>query len=54
MGRRGQSTVEYIMLLCMCVLLVLMVGAFVAKFGAQLLDVLADRIIDAVLTLAMP
>jgi hypothetical protein len=54
MGRRGQSSVEYIMLLCMCVCLVLLVGAFIAKFGNQLLDILADKIVDAILTLAMP
>ena len=42
------------MLLGMCVCLVLLVGAFIAKFGNQLLEIMADKLIDAVLTLAMP
>lgn len=51
---RGQASVEYMMLLCTVLCMSLLVGTFLAKFGRELLDDLAAKILEAVIILAMP
>jgi uncharacterized protein (UPF0333 family) len=51
---RGQATVEYMLLLCTVLVMALMTGAFINKFGRSLLDDLAMKLLDAAITLAMP
>jgi uncharacterized protein (UPF0333 family) len=52
--RRGQASVEYMLLLCTVLVLALMTGAFLNKFGRSLLDDLAMKLLEAAITLAMP
>ena len=54
MRNRGQATVEYMLLLCSVLVLVMLAGAFLNKVGRELLDELAYRLLEAALTLAMP
>lgn len=54
MSRRGQATVEYMFLLCTALCMTLMAGAFLNKFGRDLLDDLAMKLLEAAITLAMP
>ncbi len=42
------------MLLCTVLCMCLMVGAFLSKFGRDLLDDLALKLLEAAITLAMP
>lgn len=51
---RGQATVEYMLLLCTVLVMALMTGAFINKFGRSLLDDLAMTLLEAAITLAMP
>ena len=53
-ARRGQASVEYMMLLCMVVCLALLTGAFLAKYGRDLADSVASKLLEAAITLAMP
>ncbi len=52
--RRGQASVEYLLLLSMTAGVALLVGAFIARFGRGLLDDVAAKVLDAILVLAMP
>jgi uncharacterized protein (UPF0333 family) len=54
MSRRGQASVEYMMLICMVVVLALTLGAAISKYGTTLLDSVGDKILDAMISLAMP
>lgn len=51
---RGQATVEYMLLLCTVLVMALMTGAFISRFGRDLLDDIALKVLDAAITLAMP
>jgi len=42
------------MLLCMVVCMALLTGAFIAKYGRELADSVATRLLEAAITLAMP
>jgi uncharacterized protein (UPF0333 family) len=53
-NRRGQASVEYMMLLCMVVCMALMTGAFIAKYGRDLADSVAEKLLEAAIALAMP
>ena len=53
-SRRGQATIEYMFLLCTVLCMALLTGTFLAKFGRDLLDDLAAKILEAVIVLAMP
>ena len=52
--RRGQATVEYMLLLCMVTCVVLLAGTFLSKFGTSLVDDIASKILEAAITMAMP
>ena len=52
--RRGQATVEYMMLLCTVLCMALLTGTFLSKFGKDLLDDIAVKLLEAAITLAMP
>lgn len=54
MLRRGQATVEYMFLLCTVLCMSLMAGTFLAKYGRELLDDIATKLLEAAITLAMP
>ncbi len=51
---RGQATVEYMLLLCTVTCVALLVGTALNKFGTELLDQLAEKLLEAAITLAMP
>lgn len=51
---RGQATVEYMLLLCTVVTMALLTGTFINKFGKDLLDDMALKVLEAAITLAMP
>lgn len=51
---RGQATVEYMLLLCTVLVMALLTGTFLNKFGRDLLDDIALKVLDAAITLAMP
>ena len=53
-ARRGQASVEYMMLLCMVVCMALLTGAFLAKYGRELADSVASKLLEAAIALAMP
>lgn len=52
--RRGQASVEYMLLLCSVTCVALLTGAALNKFGTALLDDLAEKLLEAAITLAMP
>ena len=54
LSRRGQASVEYMMLLCMVLCMALLTGAFLAKYGRELADSVALKLLEAAITLAMP
>lgn len=51
---RGQASVEYMLLLSTVLVMALMTGAFISKFGRDLLDDIAMKVLEAAITLAMP
>ena len=51
---RGQATVEYMLLLCTVLCMALLTGTFISKFGRDLLDDIAMKVLEAAITLAMP
>lgn len=52
--RRGQSSVEYMLLLCMGVTVAVIVGSFLKKYVPGLLDRVLDKITDVALSMAAP
>ena len=54
MSRRGQASVEYMLLLCAVLTMALLTGAFLAKFGRGLVDKMAEKLFEAVIILALP
>jgi len=52
--RRGQATVEYMLLLCTVLCMALLTGTFLAKYGRDLVDSIALKLLEAAFTLAMP
>ncbi|MDE2142878.1 MAG: hypothetical protein KGJ84_10745 [Elusimicrobia bacterium] len=54
MNRRGQASAEYMFLLCTVLMVAVMMGALISKYGQTLLDNVGDKILDAMITLAMP
>jgi uncharacterized protein (UPF0333 family) len=53
-SRRGQASVEYLLLLCTVLCMSLLTGAFLAKYGRTLVDSMADKLLDAAIQLAQP
>ena len=53
-GRRGQSTTEYMMLLCAVVALAAISGGAIQKYLPQVTERLLDAILSAALQLASP
>lgn len=51
--RRGQVSVEYLLLLCSMVTVACVVGFFLRDYVGVLVDKVGGKIIDAVLTLAL-
>lgn len=54
MSRRGQASVEYMLLLCAVLTMALLTGAFIAKFGRDMADRMAEKVLEAVIVLALP
>ena len=54
MGRRGQSSTEYLLLLCSVVMVTALVGGFVQKYIPQILAHLLDLILSTALEMARP
>ncbi len=53
-SRRGQASVEYMLLLCMVTCMALLTGAFLAKYGRELVDSIALKLLEAAFSMAMP
>jgi uncharacterized protein (UPF0333 family) len=53
-SRRGQASVEYLLLLCTVLCVSLLTGAFLAKYGRTLIDSVAEKLLDAAIQLAQP
>lgn len=51
---RGQATVEYMLLLCTVVTVALLTGTFINKFGRDLLDDIAMKVLEAAISMGMP
>lgn len=54
MSRRGQASVEYVLMLTVILSMALMTGAFIGKYGRDLVDRTAEKVLDAALVLAVP
>ncbi|MDE2490959.1 MAG: class III signal peptide-containing protein [Elusimicrobia bacterium] len=53
MRRRGQASVEYLLLLCSMLTVACLVGYFLKNYIDVLVDHVADRLLDAVFRLAL-
>jgi hypothetical protein len=53
-GRRGQSTTEYMLLLCSVVMVAALAGGAIQKYLPQLTERLLDAILSAAIQLASP
>lgn len=53
-SRRGQASVEYLLLLCTVLCMSLLTGTFLAKYGRELVDHMAAKLLDAAILLAQP
>lgn len=53
-SRRGQASVEYLLLLCSTLTVTVMTGTFLQKYGPALTERLIDRIATAATLLASP
>lgn len=53
-SRRGQASVEYLLLLCSVLCVSLLTGSFLAKYGRDLTDQMAAKLLDAAIQLAQP
>jgi hypothetical protein len=53
LSRRGVSTVEYLLLMCMMVTITCITGYFLKNYAGELVDKVTDRILDAVFILAL-
>jgi uncharacterized protein (UPF0333 family) len=51
--RRGQASVEYLLLLCSMVAISCLVGYFLKNYMNVLVDRISDRLLDAVVRLAL-
>lgn len=51
-ARRGQASVEYMLLLCTVVTLVCLTGLFLKNYADVLLDKIGDKILNAFFVLA--
>ena len=54
LGRRGQSTVEYMLLLCTATTVTLIAASALKKYLPQLLETLIEKILSAAIALASP
>ncbi|MDX6769134.1 MAG: hypothetical protein SF051_06350 [Elusimicrobiota bacterium] len=54
MGRRGQASTEYLLLLCTVLCMSLLTGSFLARYGRELTDRMAEKLLDAALELSRP
>ncbi|NNN06467.1 MAG: class III signal peptide-containing protein [Elusimicrobia bacterium] len=52
-SRRGQASVEYLLLLCSMVTVACLVGYFLRNYVDVLVDKIGGKILDAVFTLAL-
>ena len=53
-SRRGQASVEYLLLLCSTLTVTVMTGTFLQTYGPALTGRLIDRIASAAIELASP
>ncbi len=51
---RGQASTEYLLLLCTVLCMSLLTGTFLAKYGRDLTDRMADKLLDAAIQLSRP
>jgi|GEM_PF-2185907 len=54
MSRRGQASVEYMLLLCSVLMFACLAGYFLQHYADVLVDKVGDRILDAVMVLVLP
>ena len=52
MCRRGQASVEYLLLLCAVLTVTVLTGSFLARYGRELSDVMAEKLLDAAIELS--
>lgn len=50
--RRGQASVEYMLLLCAMVTVACVTGYFLKNYADTLVDKIGDKILDAIVTIA--
>jgi hypothetical protein len=53
LSRRGVSTVEYLLLMCMMVTITCITGYFLRDYADVLVEKVTDKIMDAVFILAL-
>lgn len=54
MGRRGQATTEYLLLLCSVLTMTVMTASFIGRYGNELVDRVGERVLEAAIVLALP
>jgi uncharacterized protein (UPF0333 family) len=52
-GRRGQATVEYLLLVCSMITIACVVGYFLKNYTDVLVDKVGGKILDAIVILAL-
>jgi uncharacterized protein (UPF0333 family) len=53
MSRRGQASVEYLLLLCSMLTVTCIVGYFLQHYMDRLVNVIGERLLNAMITLAL-
>jgi uncharacterized protein (UPF0333 family) len=53
MGRRGQASVEYMLLICAMLTTTCLVGYFLLHYADVLVDKIGERLLDAALAIAL-
>lgn len=54
LGRRGQGTTEYLLLLCMATTVAIVTGAFLKHFVPDILDRVLDKMLEVAIRMASP
>jgi hypothetical protein len=51
--RRGQATVEYLMLVCVTMVLISLVGYALKRYGDVLIDKVGEKLLDTAIGIAL-
>jgi hypothetical protein len=54
LGRKGQGSVEYLLLLCSLLVVINVVGLTIQRFGRDITERVVERALDAAFALAAP